>query len=230
MGAAVLEIDPLVSTSGAAVAGFTDGEVVPEYVDSETRGFVKVRTSADGTGVSTGSTAGKGSKGNRVAHIVLNIVLAALLALAAAVAVVPRVTGSVPLTVLTGSMTPTFQPGDLVVVRPTAVEKLHIGDVVTFQPQSGVATLVTHRIIMINHDAQGNVETIQTQGDANNAPDNLLIPDQIMGRVWYSVPMIGHLTNGRNTLLVISALGLGLVAYAVVLFTKKDVEEEAQND
>jgi len=162
------------------------------------------------------------STGNIVAHVLLNIMLVALVGLATAVAILPRVTGAVPLTVLSGSMRPTLQPGDLVVVRPTPVEQLSIGDVVTFQPESGVATLVTHRIIDITYDEAGNVLNLETQGDANGSPDNPLIPEQIMGRVWYSVPMIGHLTNGRNALLVVSAVGLGLVIYAAALFLKKD--------
>jgi signal peptidase len=154
--------------------------------------------------------------------LVLNVFLVALVALAAAVAIVPRVTGAVPLTVLSGSMQPTFRPGDLVIVRPTASENLEIGDIVTFQPHSGVATLITHRIIDITADEHGSIENIITQGDANNAPDQPLRPEQIMGRVWYSVPLVGHITNGRNALIAISAVGLALVSYAVVLFVKKD--------
>ena len=162
---------------------------------------------------------------DRLGHKALNVALLLLVGLALAVVGVPRATGAVPLTVLTGSMVPTFRPGDLVVVRPTPVEQLRVGDVVTFQPQPGVATLITHRIIDIGHDAAGAVSTIQTKGDANNVADPTLVPDQIMGRVWYSIPLIGHLANGRNILLVASAVGLGLVIYAVTLFTKKDDTE-----
>src|SRR5690606_872464 len=46
------------------------------------------------------------------------VALVALLALAAAVAVVPRVMGGAALTVLTGSMEPTYAPGDMVVAVP----------------------------------------------------------------------------------------------------------------
>ena len=166
----------------------------------------------------------------KIAHLLVNLVLVFLVGLAAAVAIVPRVTGSVPLTVLSGSMTPTFQPGDLIVVRPTPVEYLNIGDVVTFQPESGVATFITHRIVGITHDETGAVLNIQTQGDANNAADAPLQPAQIMGRVWYSVPMVGHVSNGRNAILAVSALGIVLVGYAVTMFLKKDDDEASSVD
>lgn len=166
----------------------------------------------------------KKSIGNRLGHAALNLVLVGVLALATAVVILPRATGSVPLTVLTGSMTPTIHPGDLVIVRPTPLEELHLGDIVTFQPVSGVATLVTHRIISISHDAQRQVTGLQTQGDANNVADNPLVPGQVMGRVWYTVPYIGRLTNGRNTLLLLGAVGAALVVYAIGLVFKKDPE------
>ena len=240
MGTSVLGLDSATKAQNdSSVDGYLmldDGNVLAEYVDSDVVSTAAslaqppVDAARAQRSIGVVSTKLNRRSGNRVAHIILNLVLVVLVSLAAAVAVIPRVTGAVPLTVLSGSMLPALRPGDLVVVRPTPADHLHIGDVVTFQPQSGVATLVTHRIIYITHDANGHVVNIQTQGDANNAPDNLLVPDQIMGRVWYSVPFIGHVTNGRNALLAISLVGLGLVAYAVVLFTKKDDEEETPDE
>jgi signal peptidase len=167
--------------------------------------------------------------GDLIGHAVLTVVLVIMLALATAVAILPRVTGSVPLTVLTGSMQPTFNPGDLVIVRPTATQDLNLGDVVTFQPISGDPTLVTHRIIEIQYDANGQATHFITQGDANPGADQPLQPEQIKGRVWYSVPFIGYLTNTRNVLLAVSALGVGLVVYAVVMIFKTDDDNQSSN-
>ena len=55
--------------------------------------------------------------------------LAFVVLIAVLVVVVPMVTGSRPLTVLTGSMEPAYPPGTLVIVKPTPVEDIRLGDV-----------------------------------------------------------------------------------------------------
>ncbi len=172
---------------------------------------------------------GRKGVGNVLAHAALTLLLVVTVALAAAVAIVPRVTGSVPLTVLTGSMTPTYRPGDVIVVRPTPTDELAVGDVVTFQPVSGDPTLVTHRIIELRHDAAGAVDTVITQGDANGAPDDPLVPEQIQGRVWYRVPFVGRVTLHANPLWVGAGVGLALVAYAVVTLAKPDKDDRRRS-
>lgn len=116
------------------------------------------------------------------------VLVVALAGLALAVSVVPRLIGGVPLTVLTGSMEPALRPGDIVVVVPQEVYR--VGDVVTFQPEAGDPTLITHRIIAVTNSGYG--ATFTTQGDANGAPDDPIVPAQIMGRVAYRVPFVGH--------------------------------------
>ena len=161
--------------------------------------------------------------GERVAHLVLSLVLVAATGLALAVAVVPRVTGSVPLTVLTGSMRPHLQPGDLVVVRPTDPANLAVGDVVTFQPRSGDPTLITHRITAIA-SVDGQVASLTTQGDANGAPDAPIVPAQVMGRVWYHVPLVGRVMNLAHPMWVAVVAGGVLIGYAVRTALRPDSE------
>src|SRR5699024_1622754 len=95
-----------------------------------------------------------------------------------ALVVIPRATGAQAYTVLTGSMEPGIAPGALVVVKPTPVDELVAGDVITFQPYSGDPTVVTHRITGIYYDMSGQPR-IYTQGDANNVADDwALVPEQ----------------------------------------------------
>jgi signal peptidase I len=117
------------------------------------------------------------------------------LGLAGLVVLVPLATGSQALTVLTGSMQPTLPPGTLVVVRPTDVDEIRVGDVITFQPISGDPTLVTHRVTARGVASDGTVR-FTTQGDANDVADAAQITDeQVMGRVWYSVPLVGWVND-----------------------------------
>jgi len=155
------------------------------------------------------------SKEKLVGQVISSAFIALVALIVVAVIIVPQIMGAVPLTVLTGSMMPNFRPGDIVVVQPTPVEKLQIGDVITFQPVSGNPALTTHRIVSI-FTFGGQVETVTTRGDANNVDDSPIIPAQINGRVVYSVPLVGHLTTGRNSALVgTTIVGGGLVLYSI---------------
>lgn len=134
-----------------------------------------------------------------------------------AAVVLPRVAGAQPYVVLTGSMTPTYPPGTLVVVRPTEPAAVRVGDVITFQLRSGEPTVVTHRVVSVGADSTGSL-TFTTRGDANPAPDvDPVRPVQVRGTVWYAVPWVGHLAvlltpadHRRAELL----LGLTLLLYA----------------
>jgi len=146
--------------------------------------------------------------------------LATVVASALALVVVPRLNHARPLTVLTGSMTPTYPPGDVVVVRPTNPRTLHVGQVITFQAVSDVASVTTHRIVAIEYGAHGR--RYVTRGDANGANDpKPIAPDQVRGEVWYSVPKVGYLATwaSRGTLhTAINLFALGLLLYGIGLF------------
>lgn len=135
--------------------------------------------------------------------------------------VIPRASGAQAYTVLTGSMEPAISPGALAVVRPTPVEDLRAGDVITFQPRSGDPTVVTHRITGTYYDISGQPR-IHTQGDANNTPDDwALVPEQVRGVLWYSVPQLGRinlLLTGDTRALGITVVAGGLIIYSVAMF------------
>lgn len=143
--------------------------------------------------------------------------LAFVLLVGVLVIVVPAVTGSTPMTVLTGSMEPTYPPGTLVIVKPLDAQEVRIGDPITYQIESGKDAVVTHRVIAINNSTNGDV-TFITKGDANGAADALPVePVQLRGKVWYSVPWIGYLNNlvnGNNRGWIVPAIAVGLFLYA----------------
>lgn len=143
------------------------------------------------------------------------VLVLALLALALAVAVVPRLLGGAALTVLTGSMEPTYSPGDMVVSVP--VETYEVGDVVTFQPVSDDPTLITHRIVGVQLGAETRYVT---RGDANGADDEPIQAEQVMGRVVYHIPYVGHVAGaaGPHRGLVVTAVACLLIGYGGYLF------------
>ena len=139
-------------------------------------------------------------------------------AIAVVAIIVPNVTGSTPLAILTGSMTPAYPPGTLVVVKPVDPAEVRVGDVITYQLESGKPTLVTHRVIELGLRADGERQWV-TQGDANVVADEKPVRAvQLRGRVWYHVPYLGHVTtalgNGARGTVVALVAG-GFIAYGV---------------
>lgn len=148
------------------------------------------------------------------------LVLLVMLAVLAVMVIVPRVTGSQAYTVLTGSMEPSYPPGTLIVVKPTPAEDLEVGDVITFQPVSGDPAVVTHRIDGIYFNGAGQRQ-IFTRGDANDVADSwALVPEQIRGKLLYSVPQLGRVNsviNGQSRSILVTVVAAGLGVYAVVM-------------
>lgn len=149
--------------------------------------------------------------------------LFALVLLLGVVAVgVPAVTGSMPMTILTGSMAPTYPAGTLVIVRPTPVDEIRVGDALTYQLRSGEPELVTHRVIAIT--SAGGEKRFTTQGDANSVADPAPVREvQIRGTVWYSIPYLGWantLVNGEQRETIVAVLAVGLFGYAGLSIAK----------
>jgi signal peptidase I len=144
-----------------------------------------------------------------------------VLALAMLLIVLPKATGSTPLTVLTSSMEPGLPPGTLIVVRPVAADELAIGDIATYQIASGKPGVITHRITAITSSTAGG-RTFTFKGDNNSVADaDEVLPIQIQGRLWYSVPGIGwvnNLVNGEGRVWIIPAVAMLLFGYAGVMF------------
>lgn len=94
----------------------------------------------------------------------------------------PSVFGYSQVVVLSGSMEPEFSAGDFLLVRKQ--DSYHVGDVVTFSVNG---SMVTHRIV--DETEQG----FQTQGDANNTPDEMILKQEnIYGTLQMVVPGFGE--------------------------------------
>lgn len=122
--------------------------------------------------------------------------------------------------VLSDSMSPHIQAGDVVVIGPASADTIDRGDVITYRDTAGaVATgdteRVTHRVVEVVETEDG--VRYRTQGDANDDPDPALVsPSQVVGEEWFHVPWVGYLVtfaSSRNgILLFVVAPSLLLVA------------------
>ena len=87
---------------------------------------------------------------------------------------VPSVGGYLPQIVLTDSMYPEIQSGDLIICRTADPEDIQVGDVISFfDPAGNGTTIVTHRVMEIT-EQDGQIAW-RTKGDNNNTEDRLAV-------------------------------------------------------
>ncbi|ACB39918.1 signal peptidase I [Pyrobaculum neutrophilum] len=90
-----------------------------------------------------------------------------------------------PFVVATGSMSPLYQPGDVVFVVP--IRHAEVGDVVLYRADFGY---VLHRVIDVR-EVGGRTYYI-TKGDANPTPDARPVPQEaVLGKAVFKVPYVG---------------------------------------
>jgi signal peptidase len=147
--------------------------------------------------------------------------LVLVVALAVLTIALPALVGGRPLTVLTQSMEPGLPPGTLIVVHPVPVGQIRVGDVVTYQLESGEPAVVSHRVVAKTISTDGSTSFV-TQGDNNDLPDGNPVQEvQIVGVLWYSIPLLGWLNNAVNGEwrgFIVPVVVGGLFAYAAWMF------------
>ncbi|WP_369069132.1 signal peptidase I [Kineococcus terrestris] len=135
------------------------------------------------------------------------LVLPALLVLAA------HLLGARVVPVLTGSMTPAFPRGSLVVTTPLAGPDVRVGDVVAFRPPAPYDTggrPVLHRVTAVSEPDGGRDggRAVTTRGDANATADpwTVALDDADLARARWALPLLGWVLAGGTAT---AALGVG---------------------
>lgn len=109
-------------------------------------------------------------------------------------------------TVLSGSMQPTFNPGDLIIVTPEPVSQVHVGQIISYQIPIGDHHVESHRVTRV--ERHGNQTIIESRGDSNAAADpwraqltshtawreRLVIPTLGWLIIWMRQPLAQHLS------------------------------------
>ncbi|MBO4363298.1 MAG: signal peptidase I [Clostridia bacterium] len=121
--------------------------------------------------------------------------------------------------VLTGSMEPTLQVNDLVVVK--AADSFAVGDIVVFQQGD---TLVIHRIIEIDEETA----MIKTQGDANNVDDGWISLSTVKGKYSFRIPFVGVIVNVLKSVPGTIAI-LALAAFLMIRSWKNERRESEKD-
>jgi signal peptidase I len=130
---------------------------------------------------------------------------------------VPWLLGWHPLLVLTGSMVPAIDPGDIVVTAPVRADQLDVGDIIVVRDPTRRGGSYTHRVVTVLQDGR-----VITRGDANPVVDGVpVVGDRVLGRVVLVVPVIGavavNLRNGSLPAAAAPTLATFGAAYLVIL-------------
>ena len=112
---------------------------------------------------------------------------------------VPSVGGKFPMIVLTDSMYPVIEAGDLIICNTAEADEIRVNDVISFYDPMGSGTsVVTHRVLEIVTE-DGEI-SFRTKGDNNNAEDTALVPaDNLIGIYQSRIAMVGHVAMFMQT-------------------------------
>ncbi len=95
-----------------------------------------------------------------------------------------------PRVILSGSMVPVMNIGDVVIIHKITGTEAKMGDIIMF-PMGSMK--VTHRIIAIQEE--DGERFFVTKGDANQDPESdLLTERQVQGKVVLNIPKLGYIT------------------------------------
>jgi signal peptidase I len=122
--------------------------------------------------------------------------LIAGVALFLAIGVLPHVFGYRPVTMLSGSMTPTIRPGDVAIDTPEPLSAVRVGQIVTFHTPIATRYVDSHRVVRVRR-LPGGAIAIRTKGDANAVEDpwTAELHGHTAWRVRLVVPRLGYLIN-----------------------------------
>ncbi|MBE6050610.1 MAG: signal peptidase I [Clostridium sp.] len=163
----------------------------------------------------------------QIVKIVLNIVFYLVLAFLVFISFMgfysyksgkqPEILGYKFYVVLTGSMVPTINPGDLVIVKNVPADEIKVDDVITFGSEN-IKEVTTHRVKEIKSNE--NLEFV-TKGDANNVEDPAPIKSTLLqGKVVKCIPKVGSALKFLKENMVIIIVSIILIITFITLTFK----------
>ena len=146
---------------------------------------------------------------------------------------VPSLFSISPMYVLTDSMVPTIDGGDLIFVKKVAPTEIVKDDIIAFfDPESMKGAMIVHRVKEISTDGAGNI-TFRTMGDANNVYDTFIVSSEnVVGRYLMRVRGMGRVAmfmqSIQGLIICISVPLIMLIGYESIrqiVYYKKEQKE-----
>lgn len=152
---------------------------------------------------------------------------------------IPTIAGKVMSPVLSDSMAPTINQGDIIFSTKLTDEQkqeLKVGDIITFKADldgDGKPEVNTHRIITVNTTEDGVITSFKTKGDNNIASDNYTVYLSDVISVFYEGQstkiavlgsVIGFLLQPTGFFIVIVIPLILFFLFEIIMFVRKIME------
>ncbi len=99
--------------------------------------------------------------------------------------------------VSSGSMIPTLNVNDVLIIQGGNFNEIQVGDIIVFHRPNIHDKIIVHRVIEINE--VNGVRVVTTKGDANPSvipgTDYPITDDDYIGKVIFVIPKLGYVTN-----------------------------------
>lgn len=182
---------------------------------------LRSRTSQSGNAAKKSACAKTALKKESLPRSLVTVVAWAIVGAGIALAVLlaaPPLIGHKTMVVLSGSMLPALDIGDIVIDQNISVMDVRIGDVITFGDPNNKKKTVTHRVKSMK--VEGRNATFFTQGDANNSGETWSIrTDGKIGRVVLRIPKLGYVLGWAWSPMV----RVGFIALPMLFFAGLEI-------
>ena len=161
---------------------------------------------------------------------IVSTVLVVLIVLCAVFLMGSRLIGYRVFNVISGSMTPVYNVGDLIYVKEVPVNTIQVGDDITFVLNEDLV-VATHRVIEVDAESQH----FYTQGVANEVADNEPVHfNNVIGVPQFRIPLLGYVSDFvQNPPGTYIAIGTGIVLIVLVflpdMLDKKEEKSQPED-
>lgn len=134
-----------------------------------------------------------------------------------------------PYVVVTESMEPVINVNDLIIVTNPNLDKLEVGDIVTFNADidyNGTKEVVTHYIYSITENIDGD-RIFKTVRNGGTVPDTWILQDgDILGTYAFRIQKLGNIINFVKSPFGIAAISVNVVIIGVIVYLVKSGKKE----
>jgi signal peptidase len=170
-------------------------------------------------------------EGLSIAVIVLEVIVILFLILSKASGGIPSIFGHHMYVIVSSSMSPELEIGDVIISREYEGESLAVGDVIQYvgQRDDMQGKIITHEIISVS--GEGEDAVIVTQGIANLEPDPPIRGSDVVAVMQYKTVVIDKIYGAVSTtagfVFLVMLPMVGMIVFEIISLAK-DIRKEAE--